>query len=661
MAVDVMIHRAYSVLEVKSLDDDQRIIEGVASTPEPDRMGDIVVPEGAEYKLPLPLLWQHRSAEPIGHVTHATVTKSGITIRAKLAKVDEPGTLKNRLDEAWQAIKHGLVRGLSIGFNPKESTRIEGTYAFKFPVWEWLELSAVTIPANADANITTIKSVDAPFLAALGRGAEPVHVPSAGVSAPVVKAQRSSSTMKKTIKEHISEFEATRQAKAAERAGLMESAAEKGETLDAANTEKYDTLTTELKSIDAHLVRLRELEEENKAAASPVQGANPQQAAASRSGTAITLKQNLEPGIEFARMVMCKVHARLEGISPVEMAKARYPDNPRIHAYLQKGAVPAATTGDSVWAGALVDPTNLAGEFIEYLRPRTIIGQFGQGSIPSLRRVPFNVRVLGQTSGGEGYWVGQGAPKPVTSFQVAPTTLTWAKVANIAVLTEEIVRFSSPSAEALVRDELARSLIERLDTDFIDPAKAAVANVSPASITNGLSALTSAGTSADNARTDLQNLLEQFILNNIDPTSLVLIMPSTLALALSVQVNSLGQPEFPGLTMRGGTLLGIPVITSQYAANQSGAGNLVVAVNASDIFLSDDGQVTIDMSRETSLQMADNPTNNSATATGASLVSMFQTNSIALRAERFINWARRRTGAVAYMDDVNWGSIGSPS
>jgi hypothetical protein len=114
--------------------------------------------------------------------------------------------------------------------------------------------------------------------------------------------------------------------------------------------------------------------------------------------------------------------------------------------------------------------------------------------------------------------------------------------------------------------------------------------------------------------------------------------------------------------MRGGTLMGIPVIASQYAQDASGgAGNLVVLVNASDIFLADDGAVTVDVSTEASLQMSNSPTGNSATATAVSLVSMFQTNSIALRAERFINWKRRRTSSVAFIDDVNWGSVGSPT
>jgi len=173
--------------------------------------------------------------------------------------------------------------------------------------------------------------------------------------------------------------------------------------------------------------------------------------------------------------------------------------------------------------------------------------------------------------------------------------------------------------------------------------------------------LTSAGTSADNARTDLISLLSQFAEVNVDPTNLVLIMPNTLALALSLMVNSLGQAAFSGITPTGGTLLGIPVVASQYAANASGSGNLVIALNASDIFLADDGQVTLDASREASIQMTDTPTVDASTSTGQSLVSMYQTNCIAVRAERFVKRAQVRSTAVVFMDDVNWGSVGSPS
>lgn len=162
------MNRAYSTLELKSIDDDKRILTGIASTPTPDRMDDIVEPKGAVFKLPLPFLWQHTHSQPIGHVTQAKVKDAGIEVTVQIAKIEDAGTLKDRLDEAWQSIKAGLVRGLSIGFAPIESANIEGTWGRRFIKWDWLELSAVTIPANADASIQAIKSIDAAIRS--GRG-----------------------------------------------------------------------------------------------------------------------------------------------------------------------------------------------------------------------------------------------------------------------------------------------------------------------------------------------------------------------------------------------------------------------------------------------------------------------------------------------------------
>jgi hypothetical protein len=81
----------------------------------------------------------------------------------------------------------------------------------------------------------------------------------------------------------------------------------------------------------------------------------------------------------------------------------------------------------------------------------------------------------------------------------------------------------------------------------------------------------------------------------------------------------------------------------------------VALVNASDVYYSDDGQATVDMSNQASIQMLDNPTNNSGTGTATSLVSMFQTDSTAFRMHRFANWSRRRASSFAYLTGVNWG------
>jgi HK97 family phage prohead protease len=163
------MNRAYSLFQIKAFDDDSRELEGVATTPTPDRMGDIVEPKGAVFKLPIPLLWQHDSGKPIGNVLAAKVTNDGIKVKAKLAKTDEPGTLKDRLDEAWQSLKLGLVRGLSIGFMPLEQAQLKDSYSYRFISWEWHELSAVTIPANAEATIQVVKSLDTQLRAASGQ------------------------------------------------------------------------------------------------------------------------------------------------------------------------------------------------------------------------------------------------------------------------------------------------------------------------------------------------------------------------------------------------------------------------------------------------------------------------------------------------------------
>lgn len=154
-----MANRAYAVLEVKSVAEDKRIIRGVATTPTTDRMGDVVEPLGVSFKNPMPLLWQHKHDKPVGFVRFDKPTKDGITFEAELPQIAEAGTLRDRVEEAWQSVKAGLVSAVSIGFRAVE-------YAFmdeggiRFIKSEVFELSLVTIPANADAVITS-KNFDA--------------------------------------------------------------------------------------------------------------------------------------------------------------------------------------------------------------------------------------------------------------------------------------------------------------------------------------------------------------------------------------------------------------------------------------------------------------------------------------------------------------------
>ena len=649
------IERAYTFIHVKSFTGSGRQFSGMATTPQPDRIGDIIEPLGCAFANPMPLLLLHDHASPVGTVRFGTPTHDGVPFDAEIPDVHEPGLVKDLTDKAAHMVKYGLVRAVSIGFRAFADAveRIAATGGKRFLKSEILELSLVPVPANANATIHVVKSLAGPQ-AAFGR-ARPSSPPPSGVpDRPALVAHKDSTML--TIAEQKTAYGATRQAKFARIQELMTKAGDAGLTLDAAQSEEYQTLEAEVKALNDHLVRLDAMESINKAMAVPVAGASAADASAARGGLpVIHVKPRTEPGIEFARYAMCLASGKGFPATALEIAKERYPDEGRIHTVL-KAAVAAGTTTDPTWAGALVDYTNFAGDFVEYLRPKTIIGQFGVGNVPSLTRVPFNIKVLGQSSGGDAWWVGQGAPKPVTRFDFAPITLAFSKVANIAVLTEELVRFSSPSAEQLVRNALAQAVIARIDTDFIDPAKAEVTNISPASITNGVTPIASSGGTEADIRADVQMLMATFIANNQNLSSAVWIMPSTIGLAVSQITNALGQVSFGGVTMTGGTFVGIPVVTSQYATVGSPPSNLVILANAADIYLADDGQVVIDASREASLQMLDNPTVHSGTGTATALVSLWQTNSVGIRAERFIHWKKRVPGAVAYMEDVTWGA-----
>lgn len=170
-----MIERAYSVIHVKAMTekDGYFVFEGMATTPTPDRMNDIVEPLGAKFAAKIPLLWQHDSKDPVGHAELGRPTKKGIPFVGKIPIVTEEGPLKERLSLAIQSIKYSLVSAVSIGFKAvNDAVERLKDGGLRFLETEIMELSLVTIPANSEAVISAVKSADLLTLSALGRPRE---------------------------------------------------------------------------------------------------------------------------------------------------------------------------------------------------------------------------------------------------------------------------------------------------------------------------------------------------------------------------------------------------------------------------------------------------------------------------------------------------------
>lgn len=146
--------KSFGAFEVKEVEGEARTFTGVASSSNPDRVQDVLVPNGAIYNLPMPLLFHHDLEEPIGLVVEAEVLEGQIRVKFTIPEVTEEGELKKVVDKAYQSLKYGLITGLSVGFIADwDSAEMREDGGFVFNSWEWYELSLVTVPCNRDSQI----------------------------------------------------------------------------------------------------------------------------------------------------------------------------------------------------------------------------------------------------------------------------------------------------------------------------------------------------------------------------------------------------------------------------------------------------------------------------------------------------------------------------
>lgn len=126
-----------------------------------DSYRDIVMPGAfadslgkwkAKDRLP-PMLWQHRSGEPIGRFVKMAEDGKGLLVEGELLINDIA-----RAKEAYALMKAKVVSGMSIGFETIGEEIDKVARARKLTKIDLWEGSIVTFPANEDAQIESIKS-----------------------------------------------------------------------------------------------------------------------------------------------------------------------------------------------------------------------------------------------------------------------------------------------------------------------------------------------------------------------------------------------------------------------------------------------------------------------------------------------------------------------
>ncbi len=346
------------------------------------------------------------------------------------------------------------------------------------------------------------------------------------------------------------------------------------------------------------------------------------------------------PGLTWARFVKAYAVAGGDFLSASAFAagQAQWYGGDKIVGAL-KGAVSAQSRGDSNIAYPIA--TDLA----NWLRGRTVLGQAA-----GLRRVPPYVRMVDVTSpSSAGGFIAEGAAIPVTSLDVAGTTLAPMKSASIAVISSELARAPGLSAETTIRDEVGASIIHGEDVALLDPVNAGVPDVSPASITYNATAHSSSGVTASAIDADLQAMIRTLTDAEMPLDTAVWVMHPQGAAYLA-GLRSGDTLAFPGMTARGGMLLGLPVLTSKACAASGSPGERFVALfEAAAIAVADDNGFDISLAQQAALQLDDAPADGEQ-----QLVSLWQHNLIGIRVIHRINWAVRRAGAVTVLRDCNW-------
>lgn len=454
------------------------------------------------------------------------------------------------------------------------------------------------------------------------------------------------------ISERIAQLKTQRVAKVQAMESIHSKAMEEGRTFDDNEQAAFDTAKGDIESIDKQIASCEVMEKTLASVATPVGATAAENGGVDVPGTAIRVVRTLPKGSAFTRYAMSLAAAKGNTMAAAEMAKNLWKDTPEVEAVL-RAAVAAGTTTDTNWAKPLAQYTDMASEFIDLLRPATIWGQMS-----GFKSVPFNVRMPRQLSGATAGWVGEGAPKPVGALSFDSFIIPHTKVAVIVAITEELARLSTPSAQATVQQDLVATIAQFLDVNMVDPAISAVTGVSPGSLTNtltvGTNYINSTGVTVAAVTADLNTALTAMATASITMRNPYWILhPRTKNYIMTLRTS---QDIFAFRDeMVTGKLFGVPFIVSANVplrdfSSPPSAGSLetvITLIEASEIFLADDGEVTLDVSREASLQMDSAPS-----AGAATMFSMWQNNMIAIRAERWIYWAARRPAAVFQIRQV---------
>ena len=234
------------------------------------------------------------------------------------------------------------------------------------------------------------------------------------------------------------------------------------------------------------------------------------------------------------------------------------------------------------------------------------------GRLPQAHRVQFRPATAVQILGTVAEFVEEGQSVPVVRCEFSGLSLRPKAVGAMTVVTAENlqnVRFDGTTA---ISDELVRALGEKITAVFTsDDSETAAA---PAGIVEGATAVAASGVTVAAIATDLRAMVKVLADAGLLAAPVWLLSPAADSYFKLLKVSD---PD--------AGLAGFPVVSSVGIEGVTLLASDRVAISAGD-------RVVIGASRHGDIEMTDTPT------AGAERVSMWQTNSLAVKALAYVNW-----------------------
>lgn len=217
---------------------------------------------------------------------------------------------------------------------------------------------------------------------------------------------------------------------------LLDGAQRKGRDLNAAEQRQYDDHKAKASQLKSRIDRLEQLQ--------------------SYGGVEVIgdSEDKREKGASFARCVLALAATKGNISAAAEYARRSLHDN----------LVSKALAAGSGSASGFTIPEEWTGEVFELLRPQAAVRALNPVLIPLSRG---NATLGGIGSGATVGYIGENQNIPKTEPSFRQVRLSAKKLAALVPISNDLIRFSAPSADTLVRDEVIAAIRQAEDVTFI--------------------------------------------------------------------------------------------------------------------------------------------------------------------------------------------------